>query len=153
MIFKNIAKISLLILLTSFLVYCKAEPKETLIIENSSIQAVNDEDIVQKYNGNFSITVETESTTSGMAIITYRFSISNAIVILDLITVHEPLNCIGAYNATENNNILEIYYKGEEEFCKMDEPNFKLKKVGQKFLMQGLGGEATYNEWIEVKKE
>lgn len=153
MSFKNLLKISFFTLLTFFLLNCKEEPKVDLDTENQTVQSEIITDSNEKYNGDFITTVETESTSSGMASITYKFSILNSVVTLDQTTVHEPLNCLGTYKAIEKNDILELFYKGEEEYCKMDEPNFKLKKEGDKFFMQGLGGEAIYNEWIEVKKQ
>jgi hypothetical protein len=113
---------------------------------------VNISNINPKYQGKFSATVETELTTSGMASISYSFSISNNTVRLNEASYHEPISCNGNYRAIENNNILELYYDGNEESCKTDSPNFRIKKEGNKFYMKGLGGEGTFNTWIAIEK-
>lgn len=155
MINDNIMNLKVLInLFTGVFIFlfcsCKAELKKEIIDEQHSKVISND---LLKYLGNFTVTIETEATASGMASITYNFSISDSIVILDKTSYHEPLNCLGNYKAIEEDKILKLYYNGDEEYCKTKEPNFKLKKEGNKFLMSGLGGEATFNEWIEIIKK
>lgn len=129
---------------------CKSELKKEKIADDYKTEKTANS---QKYIGNFSVTIETEATTSGIASITYTFSINGKEVLLEKTTYQEPINCIGKYTAIEKNNILELYYVGDEESCKTEDPNFKLKKEGNKFFMKGLGGEGTFNEWIEIEKK
>lgn len=105
-----------------------------------------------KFQGEFSAAVETEETTSGMANITYHFVIKNDVAVLTTSTYHEPIRCNGDYKAIANNDILELYYSGNEENCKSQNANFKIKKENNSYFVQGLGGEATFNEWIELSK-
>ena len=137
---------------------CQNNGKKEPVINNKEIS--NDVDngaasagIPEKYRGVFSKEVETEATTTGMAGITYTFSVSDSTVTLDEITYHEPTSCSGSYRAVEKDGILELYYDGDEEHCEAEGPNFQLKKEGTKFFMKGLGGEGSYHTWIEVKKE
>ncbi|NJM80351.1 MAG: hypothetical protein HC854_13390 [Flavobacterium sp.] len=160
---------NILVIFFSFFSFfsCKTESKDnkSITLKKDSIidkievkknRLLNEEKNSQinvKYLGNFTITLETEATTTGMASLTYSFLISKEEAELKIISYHESLNCDGNYNILEKNNTLELYYNGETEYCKTKEPNFKLKKEGNKFFMKGLGGEATFNEWIEVVKK
>ncbi|MFZ0596473.1 MAG: hypothetical protein WAM46_05780 [Flavobacterium sp.] len=119
--------------------------KQTSSLNNSKIDI--------KYHGTFSATVETESTTSGMASITYNFSISDDYVILQKVSYHEPIDCSGKYRAFEKNNILELFYNENDKSCKTDKSNFKIKKEENEFYIKGLGGEGTFNEWIKLEKK
>lgn len=114
---------------------------------------IKEVEIQPKYYGNFYVDVETEATTTGMASISYYFTISKKGVILRTNTYHEPTRCNGIYLGKVVDNILELYYQGTEQYCTDENPNFKLKKEGDKFFIQGLGGEGTFNEWVEIKKE
>lgn len=96
--------------------------------------------------------METEETTSGTASITYYFNIKNNVTVLTTTTFHEPIVCNGNYKLIEKNNILELYYSGSEKNCKSENANFKIKEQNNKYFITRLGGEATYNEWIELKK-
>lgn len=109
--------------------------------------------IDKKYHGTFSATVETESTTSGTASITYNFSISDDYIMLEEVSYHEPISCSGKYKAIEKNNILELFYNESEKNCKTDDSNFKIKKEDNKFYIKGLGGEGTFNEWVKLEKK
>lgn len=136
-------------ILVFFFVNCKSEVKKKTIIEGYKTEINSNS---HKYQGNFTVTVETEATTSGMASLTYNFIISNDEAELKITSYHESINCDGKYKIIEKNDVLELYYKGETDYCKTKEPNFKLKKEGSKFYMKGLGGEGTFNEWIEIKR-
>lgn len=109
--------------------------------------------IPEIYYGNFTANVETEATTTGMASISYHFFITKTGAKLRTTTLHEPIQCEGSYKGHFKNDILNLFYDGMEKNCKTEEPNFKIKKVDQKFFIQGLGGEATFNEWVELKKD
>jgi hypothetical protein len=105
-----------------------------------------------EFQGAFSSTVDTEETTSGTANITYNFVITKDIAVLTTDTYHEPIRCNGNYKIIEKNNTLELYYSGNDSNCKSDKDSFKIKKENNKYLMMGLGGEATINEWIPCTK-
>lgn len=121
--------------------------------DKKKTKSLDDSKIDIKYHGTFSATVETESTTSGMASISYNFSISDDYVILDEVSYHEPISCSGKYKAIEKNNILELFYNESDKKCKTDQSNFKIKKEENKFYVKGLGGEGTFNEWIKLEKK
>lgn len=108
--------------------------------------------IAEKYIGTFSVGVETEATTTGMASIEYTFTITNECVQLETNTYHEPIRCNGKYTAVEKENILELYYTGDEEFCETESPMFFLKEKRGKLYAQGLGGEGTYHDWIKLER-
>lgn len=108
--------------------------------------------IPEIYYGQFSAEVATEETTTGTASISYNFSITKKGVILSTNTYHEPIRCNGRYDVKLKNHILELFYDDTEQNCKGDDANFRIKKVGPKLFIQGLGGEGTFNEWIEMKK-
>lgn len=104
-------------------------------------------------DGNYNIYIETEATSTGMASISYSFTIKDKEAILKTNTYHESIRCNGKYVIKENNNILELYYNDTEEECKSDSPVFYIKKEGAKYYIKGVGGEATFNEWILLEKE
>ncbi|WP_312076142.1 hypothetical protein [Chryseobacterium sp.] len=106
----------------------------------------------ENFNGNYSVYVETEATTTGMASISYSFKIEGNEAVLETNTYHEPIRCNGKYFIKNHNNILELFYNDEEENCKSDSPAFYIKKEGDGFYIKGLGGEATFYEWILLKK-
>lgn len=109
-------------------------------------------EIPTKFYGDFYVGVETEATTNGMASISYYFSLSEKGADLKTNTYHEPIRCNGKYRGQMNSDILELFYDGNEDNCANDESDFKIKKEGKKLFIQGLGGEGTYSEWIEIKK-
>lgn len=109
--------------------------------------------IAEKYIGTFSVGVETEATTMGMASIEYTFTITNESIQLETNTYHEPIRCNGTYKAVEKENVLELYYTGDEEFCDTESPMFFLKEKKGKLYAQGLGGERTYSDWIKLKRQ
>ncbi len=109
--------------------------------------------IEEKYIGTFSVEVETEATTTGMASIEYTFTITSEFILLETNTYHEPIRCNGKYTAVEKENVLELYYTGNEEFCDTESPMFFLKEKRGKLYAQGLGGEGTYHDWIKLKRK
>ncbi|MFP3733068.1 hypothetical protein SB690_20120, partial [Bacillus sp. SIMBA_006] len=74
-------------------------------IENNKIFALNQENISSKYNGNFEVSTETEVTTTGMASITYYFTINKNSAYLKTNTYHEPIRCNGKYLTKEKNHM------------------------------------------------
>ncbi|VFA43394.1 hypothetical protein [Chryseobacterium indologenes] len=134
-----------------FLFSCKThEENKKYKIKESATENIKSLDA--KFQGEFSSTVETEETTSGTASITYHFNIKNDIAVLTTKTYHEPIRCNGNYKAVENNGILELFYAGDEESCQSKKSKFKIKLENKKYYLQGLGGEATFNEWIELTR-
>lgn len=123
--------------------------KEANTIEN---KIENSSKIPSKYYGNFYAGVETEATTTGMASISYYFTISKKGVYLETSTYHEPIRCNGKYQGKMNKNILELFYVGAEQNCGNDYSNFKIKNEGERLYINGLGGEGTLNVWFELKK-
>ncbi|MCS3869686.1 hypothetical protein J3D55_002602 [Chryseobacterium ginsenosidimutans] len=115
--------------------------------------AVNENNKPDTFKGNYSVYIETEATTTGMASISYSFKIQGNEAILETNTYHEPIRCNGKYLIKSNNNILELYYNDEEIDCKADSPAFYIKKEGGKYFIKGIGGEATFNEWILLERK
>jgi hypothetical protein len=114
---------------------------------SENLQAIN-----FNFSGDFSVIQETEETTTGTAYIAYNFSIKKDKAVLITETYHEPITCNGNYKIIENNNILELYYSGDDKNCQSTTPIFKIKKKKNTYFIQGVGGEATFNEWIQLKK-
>ncbi|NML57080.1 hypothetical protein [Chryseobacterium cheonjiense] len=104
-------------------------------------------------DGNYSIHVETEATSTGMASISYSFKIKGNEAILETNTYHEPVRCNGKYLVRENDNIFELYYNDTENSCKSDSGVFFIKKEGDKYFIKGIGSEATVQEWLELNKD
>ena len=130
---------------------CKNSPGNKI---NSSDEKISKNTAIpEKFHGDLQIGVETEGTTTGMASISYYFSISKQGAILKTNTYHEPIRCNGKYRGKMKNNVLELYYEGSEENCGDENSNFKIKKEGEQFFIQGLGGEGTFNEWIKIDKK
>lgn len=115
-------------------------------------QSENSNTINSKFIGHFSVTQTTEETTTGTAFIKYSFSIKKDKAILVTETYQEPIICNGDYKTLEKNDILELYYSGNEKNCKSAIPNFKIKKENNTYFIKGVGGEATFNEWIQLDK-
>ncbi|WP_316735690.1 hypothetical protein [Pedobacter aquatilis] len=102
------------------------------------------------FDGNFSIRIETEETTTGTASITYIFEIKKDYATLTTTTYHEPIRCNGSYKTLENDNILTLKYNGKEANCKST--TFTIKKQDNNYFIKGAGGEATYNTWLKLNK-
>jgi len=118
-------------------------------VTNSSEQKSS---IDKKYQGNYQINVDTEQTTTGTASVQYKFSISDSEITLQTNTVHEAVSCNGKYEGIEKNNILDLYFIGNESGCDNSSPMFYLKEEKGEIYAKGLGGEATFNEWIKLKR-
>ena len=109
--------------------------------------------IKPEYQGYYSVSVETEATTTGMASIAYYFTITKDKINLETNTSHEPITCNGEYKAIEKDNILELYYIGNDETCKSLEPLFKIKKENNQYYILGVGGEATNGTWQLLERK
>lgn len=109
--------------------------------------------IDKKYFGSFSATVEEELTTEGMGHTTYNFTISEDEISLKLVSYYGQSICEGNYKGIEKNNALALYYDENDDRCLKSAPTYLIKKEGNKYLMKGLGGEGTINEWIKLDKK
>lgn len=147
----NILKNCIFIIFCLFLITCKThDDNKKQNVKNSASE--NLELLNSKIQGKFLSKVETEETTDGIASISYYFNIRNNVAVLTTTTFHEPIVCNGNYSIIKKNNVLELYYSGSEKNCKSETANFKIKEQNNKYFITGLGGEATYNEWIELKQ-
>lgn len=114
---------------------------------------IDEQPIESNFNGRYTVYVETEQKTTGMASISYDFTINNGRATLVTNTYHEPIRCNGDYRLVEKDNLLTLFYDGNEDNCKSSEPAFTMKKKGKNYFIKGLGGEGTYNTWIKLKRE
>jgi hypothetical protein len=127
---------------------------EELVSEDKkAARSSPDKEVPSQYLGDFSVSVETEETTTGMASISYYFTIKKEGAVLETNTYHEPIRCNGKYTITSKGSLIELYYAGNEPNCSSDGPAFEIKKEGQKYLIKGVGNEADSIEWIELKKK
>ena len=49
--------------------------------------------------------------------------------------------------------LIILQYIENDDRCKKSKPNFFIKKDGEKYFIKGVGGEATYNEWVKLEKK
>lgn len=109
--------------------------------------------IPKEFQGEFSVSVETEETSSGMANITYYFSVLKDKVLLNKDSYHEPISCMGAYKVLQHENVLDLFYvENDDVRCKEINNTFSIKKEKDNYYAKGVGGEGTINEWIELTK-
>lgn len=143
--------IKILLFLIFPLISCKISDdnknKPTNIHKTENSNTIN-----PKFIGDFSVTQATEETTTGTASIKYSFSIKKNKAVLTTETYHEPIICNGDYKIIESNNILELYYSGNDKNCQSITPNFKIKKENNTYYIKGVGDETTFNEWIKLDK-
>ncbi|RNA61969.1 hypothetical protein D1631_08490 [Chryseobacterium nematophagum] len=129
-------------------------PENLLSFETSLVQKMvfkNISKVNESYNGFYSVSVETEATTTGMASISYDIEIKKNNINLSSSTYHESNVCEGKYFASINNNMLEIYYFDKDMTCISIDPKFYIKKENNKFYIKGIGGEGTNNKWVLMK--
>ncbi|MDR2236625.1 MAG: hypothetical protein LBE92_10915 [Chryseobacterium sp.] len=111
----------------------------------------NNNNLINKYDGVYNVIIETSIPSAEIARSKYTFTIKGQNVDLSLITYLNPPLCEGKYFAVEKNNMLELYYFGDQLSCISIDPKFYIKKEGKKFYIKGIEGEATYNQWIIMK--
>lgn len=111
------------------------------------IQSYKKDIIPKQFQGKFSIYTETEATTSGIASITYHFDINENTSNLIKNTYHEPINCEGEYIGKTQDNILKLFYVGDDMNCVSIEPKFNIKFDKNKYYIKGVGEEET-NQWF-----
>ena len=81
----------------------------------------------------------------------YKFTIDNNNSNLSLITYLEPTICDGKYFSIEKNNLLELYYVGDELSCVSIDPKFYIKKEGSQFYLKITKSREKINRWILMK--
>lgn len=148
---RNVNYFIQILIVTLLLSSCKNTQNKNAELIAEKIE--NTVEIPSQYYGDFYAGVQTEATTTGMASVSYYFTIDRKGAVLKTNTYHEPIRCNGNYKGKMNNDILELYYIGSEKYCADEFPNFKMKKESDKFFIQGLGSERTFNEWVEIEKK
>ena len=83
-----------------------------------------------------------------MASITYVFNINKETITLTKNTYHETLNCEGKYVGNIQDNILNLFYVGDDMNCISIEPKFRIKFVKNNYYIKGIGDEGTFNQWL-----
>jgi len=109
--------------------------------------------ITEKFLGKFEANVDGEYTTEGRGHTTYYFTITTNEIVLKSESFMGDYLCQGNYKGVEKEDVLELYYIENDDRCKKSKPNFFIKKDGEKYFIKGVGGEATYNEWVKLKKK
>ena len=116
---------------------------------------INDSKVITKavsknFIGKYTVSMEGDHANHGIEMYNYEINISE-----NEISLHETdrERCSGRYRGKENNNTLELYYaQDDDERCVRIEARYTIKKEGDQFYIQGVGGEGTYYEWIPLKK-
>lgn len=142
---------SILISCLIFIYACKNH--DTTPKEKKEPQTSVYKETPSKYLGEFSVSTETEATTTGMASISYYFTIKKTEAILETNTYHEPIRCNGKYKIVDKDSLIELHYSGKETNCSSDSPNFEIKNKGNQYFIKGVGNEAGSIEWVELKKK
>jgi hypothetical protein len=106
-----------------------------------------------KWIGKYSVYAEGDATMTTVSSTTYTFEINPSGTNLTTTTVHDPIRCNGKYRIQEQNDQLLLFYDGDEPGCKSDSSSFTIKKEAEKFYIKGVGGEATFNEWVLMEKQ
>ncbi len=109
--------------------------------------------ITEKFLGKFEAHVDGEYTTEGRGHTTYYFTITTNEIVLKLESFMGNFLCEGNYKGVEKEDVLELYYIENDDRCKHSKPNFFIKKDGEKYFIKGVGGEATYNDWVKIDKK
>lgn len=100
------------------------------------------------YNGTHKVTVETSIPTAEIARSKYNFKINQNNINLSLVTYLEPPLCDGNYFGIERNDILELYYTGNELSCISISPKFFIKKENNHFYIKIVNSRENINEWL-----
>lgn len=149
---RNIIVLKLFLICGLLLFACKNNNNSNIKDEKQTQRSEINE-ISKDYFGNYSIYTETEATTTGMASITYDFTINKNGAKLETNTYHEPIRCNGKYKIIDKADYIELYYDGEESNCKSEYPDFEIKKDKENFFIKGVGNEATASEWVQMNKK
>jgi len=146
-------KINKIILINCLVFILSCKNHDTTPKEKPIFQTFKYKEIPFKYLGKFSVYTETEATTTGMASISYYFTIKKNEAILETNTYHEPIRCNGKYKIIDKADYIELYYDGEETNCKSEYPDFEIKKNKEIFFIKGVGNEAASIDWQKLTKE
>lgn len=124
----------------------------SLICMTMLVSCAHQTDPSSSLDGTYTISVETEATTTGMASITYDFVIRGQHATMSMITYHAPILCDGNYILKKVNEIWELKYDGEDaaEYCA--DQIFHIKTKNGQVFIKGVGSEATYHNWLPLKK-
>jgi hypothetical protein len=158
-----------------FLTCCKDDKKEIVKKDTSNSKSINNLDqkkntndsilknedenitnneinplIEKKFLGKYTISVETDETTNGTAIMNYEFEIFEDNIFLKIDTLHEPIKCGGQYDFKMKDGNLQLFYAGIDESCPRDYPLFEIKSERGKLFIKGIGGEGTNKLWLEL---
>ncbi|TPG41961.1 hypothetical protein [Flavobacterium pectinovorum] len=109
--------------------------------------------IPEKFLGQFEVSTKGELTNDGTGQTTYYFTITTNKIVLKAEAFRGDFLCEGNYKGVEKDNILEVYYNEKDDRCKQSKPNYLIKKDGDEYFIKGVGGEATFNEWIKLDKK
>lgn len=142
-----------IILMSCLILLFSCKNHDTAPKEKTKFQVSKYKEIPSKYIGEFSIQTETESTTTGMASISYYFTIKKNEAFLKTNTYHEPIRCNGKYKIIAKADYIELHYDGEESNCKSKYPDFEIKKEKESFFIKGVGNEAASIDWRKLTKE
>ncbi|MBD3906223.1 hypothetical protein NAL32_16495 [Chryseobacterium sp. Ch-15] len=141
-----------IILISCLILVLSCKNHETAPKEKTKFQVSKYKEIPSKYIGKFSVHTETEATSTGIASISYYFTIKKNEAFLETNTYHEPIRCNGKYKIIDKADYIELYYDGEESNCKSEYPDFEIKKDKENFFIKGVGNEAASIDWQELKK-
>lgn len=122
---------------------------ETSIIQKELFK--NNNISTKKYDGLYKFNVQTSIPSAEIAVSRYKFTIDNDNSNLSLITYLEPPICDGKFFSIEKNNLLELYYFGDELSCVSMEPKFYIKKEGSQFYLKITKSREKINKWILMK--
>lgn len=111
----------------------------------------NNNSTTKNFDGTHNVVVETSIPSAEIARSKYSFTINQGLVNLSLVTYLEPPICDGKYHAIEVNNVLEVYYAGEELSCFSIEPQFYIKKENNKFYIKSKKNREGVEGWLLMK--
>jgi hypothetical protein len=140
---------------TSAVSYAKAKDQEIYNLLNLLLKdkVKFSTPITEKFIGKFEANTEGELTNEGTGHTTYYFTIATNEIVLKSEASGGDFLCEGNYKGVEKDNILELYYSENDDRCKQSKPNYLIKKDGEKYFIKGVGGEATFNEWVKLEKK
>lgn len=141
------------VLIITLSISCKYQNKSKIIGVEEKKSITNDTIVSKKYWGKYYIYTETEATTTGMASISYYFTINQKGAFLETNTYHEPIKCNGKYKIIDKKSYIELHYDDDDVNCNSEYPYFEIKIINNEFLIKGVGNEATSIEWLELKRK
>ncbi|MFB9079038.1 ankyrin repeat domain-containing protein [Flavobacterium procerum] len=128
----------------SALGYAKTHNQELHKLLLSTIKPISD-----KFQGKFTVDTDGEYTNNGQGHTTYNFTISQDKINLEYVAFRGDFVCEGAHIGIEKNDILEVYYDGQDDRCR----KYLIKKEQNNYFIKGVGGEGIIHEWVKLEKE